>query len=132
MKGTEKRALLLFLDKKQKLSLKKDTKTGAENIMIVDLIRNDLGRISCFGSVRVKELFKIKTYPTLHQMISTVRGNLKIDSFYEIIKTLFLCGSVTEAPKIRTMEIIRELEKEPRNVYTDTTGFIAPYRRLSF
>ncbi|MFN4196971.1 MAG: chorismate-binding protein, partial [Caldimicrobium sp.] len=84
------------------------------------------GRICEKGTVWCKELFKINTYPTLHQMISTVCGNLKNQSLFEIFKALFPCGSVTGAPKIRTMEIIRELEKEPRNVYTGAIGFITP------
>ena len=126
MKGTAKRAPFKTPDEKIKRSLKEDLKTQAENIMIVDLIRNDLGRVCHSGSVWVKELFKIKTYPTLHQMISTVEGNLRKTSLYEIFKALFPCGSVTGAPKIRTMEIIRELEREPRNVYTGALGFISP------
>ncbi|MEZ0343416.1 MAG: aminodeoxychorismate synthase component I [Caldimicrobium sp.] len=126
MKGTEKRAPLLSLDKKTKNLLKKDVKTQAENIMIVDLIRNDLGRVCLTGSVWVSELFKIKTYPTLHQMISTIKGTLKKNKLFEIFKALFPCGSITGAPKIRTMEIIRELEREPRNVYTGAMGFITP------
>ncbi len=127
MKGTERRAPLLNLDNSLKASFRRDIKTRAENIMIVDLIRNDLGRISLPGSVWVTELFKIKTYPTLHQMISTIRGTLERNTtLFEIFKALFPCGSVTGAPKIRTMEIIRELEKEPRNVYTGAIGFITP------
>ncbi|MFN3505018.1 MAG: aminodeoxychorismate synthase component I [Caldimicrobium sp.] len=126
MKGTLKRGTLLLDDWEQKTILKKDQKTQAENIMIVDLIRNDLGRICEKGTVWCKELFKINTYPTLHQMISTVSGKLKTQSLFEIFKALFPCGSVTGAPKIRTMEIIGELEKEPRNVYTGAIGFITP------
>jgi len=73
--------------------------------MIADLIRNDLGRICKKGSVYVSELFKIETYPTLHQMISTITGTLENKNFYETFKALFPCGSITGAPKIRAMEI---------------------------
>jgi len=126
MKGTLKRAPLLHQDELQKESLREDPKSRAENIMIVDLIRNDLGRIAIPGSVWVKELFQIKTYPTLHQMISLIEGTIKEASLFDILKALFPCGSVTGAPKIRTMEIIRELEKEPRNVYTGAVGYLTP------
>lgn len=126
MKGTLKRAPLLHQDELQKESLRVDLKSRAENIMIVDLIRNDLGRIAIPGSVWVKELFQIKTYPTLHQMISLIEGTIKEASLFDILKALFPCGSVTGAPKIRTMEIIRELEKEPRNVYTGAVGYLTP------
>ena len=124
MKGTFKRGISWKEDLKLKRYLKNDIKNQAENIMIVDLIRNDLGRVCQEGSVYVSELFKIETYPTLHQMISTVKGTLKTKNLYKIIKALFPCGSITGAPKIRAMEIIRELEKEPREVYTGAIGFI--------
>ncbi|MCS7199197.1 MAG: aminodeoxychorismate synthase component I [Caldimicrobium sp.] len=126
MKGTLSRAPLEDRDRIQKRLLKKSPKVKAENLMIVDLIRNDLGKISTPGSVWVKKFLQIKTYPTLHQMISTVQGNLKEFSFYKIFQALFPCGSVTGAPKIRTMEIIRELEKEPRGVYTGAIGYLTP------
>lgn len=126
MKGTLRRGFLYAEDKRVREDLKKNEKTTAENIMIVDLIRNDLGRICQKGTVYVRELFKIKTYPTLHQMISTIEGRLEEVNFFEILRSLFPCGSVTGAPKIRTMEIIRELEPEPRNIYTGAIGYILP------
>ncbi len=126
MKGTIKRGDTLAEDLRNKKFLRRDLKNQAENVMIVDLIRNDLGRICKPGSVYVSEYFKIKTYPTLHQMISTVEGVLDSESLLEIFKALFPCGSVTGAPKIRTMEIIHELEKEERRVYTGAVGFITP------
>ncbi len=126
MKGTSKRGVFLKEDKKLSRMLKNDVKNRAENIMIVDLLRNDLGRLCQEGSVYVSELFKVETYPTVHQMISTIRGTLTTDSLYEIFKALFPCGSITGAPKIRAMEIIKELEKEPRGVYTGAVGFIKP------
>lgn len=127
MKGTAKRGGAIYEDLEIKRWLRKDPKTQAENLMIVDLIRNDLGRVCEEGSVIVDKLFKIKTYPTLHQLISTVKGRLKEGkSLFEIFKALFPCGSVTGAPKIRAMEIISELEKEPRKVYTGAIGYINP------
>lgn len=132
MKGTIKRGNTFSEDFKNKSSLKKDLKSQAENVMIVDLIRNDLGRVCKLGSVYVSEYFKIKTYPTLHQMISTVKGILDTENFFEILKALFPCGSVTGAPKIRTMEIIHELEKEERRVYTGAIGFITPEGNFLF
>lgn len=126
MKGTIKRAFTLEEDILTRKSLKRDIKSQAENLMIVDLIRNDLGRVSVPGSVWVKKLFQVKTYPTLHQMISTVEGRLEEFSLKRIFHALFPCGSVTGAPKIRTMEIIRELETEPRGIYTGALGFITP------
>ncbi|WP_051920839.1 aminodeoxychorismate synthase component I [Thermodesulfobacterium hydrogeniphilum] len=132
MKGTVSRANLWKEDLKIRNFLRKDVKNQAENIMITDLIRNDLGRICEKGSVYVSELFKVETYPTLHQMISSVEGTLNTEDFYEIIKALFPCGSVTGAPKIRAMEIISELEKEAREVYTGAVGFITPEKDFLF
>ena len=132
MKGTISRGYILTDDKRKKQILKNNEKDRAENIMIVDLIRNDMGRICKFGSVYVSELFKIKTYPTLHQMISTIKGDLRTHNLYEIFKALFPCGSVTGAPKIRTMEIIHELEKEERHVYTGAIGFVTPKKEFLF
>lgn len=127
MKGTARRGGTIYEDFEIKRWLRRDSKTWAENLMIVDLIRNDLGKICEEGSVTVDKLFKIKTYPTLHQVISTVKGRLKEGkSLFEIFKALFPCGSVTGAPKIRAMEIISELEREPRKVYTGAIGYINP------
>ena len=107
--------------------LSHDPKNTSENVMIVDLLRNDLGRICTPGTVRVQELFKVEEYETLWQMTSTVTGKLKADlNYYDIIKSLFPCGSVTGAPKIQSMKIIRSLEKEPRNIYTGAIGYFAP------
>jgi para-aminobenzoate synthetase/4-amino-4-deoxychorismate lyase len=102
-------------------------KNRSEHIMIVDLLRNDLGRICRSGSVHVEDLFSVERYRTLLQMTSTVSGNLRPNlSFYEIFRALFPSGSITGAPKIRTMQIIRELERNPRGVYTGAIGHIAP------
>ncbi len=127
MKGTAKRAIDYFRDRKIKERFRRGLKNRAENLMILDLLRNDLGRVCEAGSVRVEEYLKIKTYPTLHQMVSTVGGKLKEGiKLFSIVESLFPCGSVTGAPKIRTMEIIRELENEPRGVYTGAFGIIFP------
>ena len=132
MKGTLKRRPLLQEDARHRELLKQDEKSRAENAMIVDLLRNDLGKICTPGGVRVKQVFQIKTYPTVHQMISTVVGVLKTPRLSEIFQALFPSGSVTGAPKIRTMEILRELEKEPRNVYTGAMGFLTPQGDFTF
>ena len=95
--------------------------------MIVDLIRNDLGRIAETGSVAVKALFEVETYPTLHTMVSTVTARKRADAgMADILRALFPCGSVTGAPKIRAMEILRELENSPRGAYCGAVGYFAP------
>ncbi len=93
--------------------------------MIVDMIRNDLGRIARWGSVHVPDLFRIERYPTLWQMTSTVTAESDC-SFRQVIQSLFPCASITGAPKVRTMEIIAELESTPRKVYTGSIGYITP------
>ncbi len=133
MKGTAKRGRnekedVFILD-----FLKHDPKTLSENVMIVDLIRNDFGRICETGSVTVKNLFEIQTFKTIHQMISTITGKLKKNiSLTEVLYGLFPCGSITGAPKIRTMEIINELEAEPRGIYTGAIGYIYPNNDFYF
>ncbi|RUM93307.1 MAG: aminodeoxychorismate synthase component I [Thermodesulfatator sp.] len=127
MKGTVRRGrdagedILLFK------FLSQDEKNRAENVMIVDLIRNDLGRICTKGTVRVPDLFKVEPYETLFQMISRVEGKVSRSFTWEdCFRALFPCGSITGAPKIRTMEIISELEDSPRGIYTGAIGFITP------
>ncbi|MBE9552496.1 MAG: chorismate-binding protein, partial [Proteobacteria bacterium] len=113
--------------------LRADEKSRAENLMITDLLRNDLSRIALIGSVRVPDLFTVETYPTVHQMTSTVEARLRPGvSFREIVQGLFPCGSVTGAPKIRAMEIIRELETRSRGAYTGSVGMVAPNGDLRF
>ncbi len=127
MKGTMPRGLDLAEDDAQAERLKADEKNRSEHVMIVDLLRNDLGRICRSGSVQVEELFTVERYRTLLQMTSTVSGELRANlSFYEIFRALFPSGSITGAPKLRTMQIIRELERHPRGVYTGAIGHIAP------
>lgn len=125
VKGTLKRDVNVLSDYLQKQKLNMDKKNRAENLMIVDLLRNDIGKICIPGKVKTKKMFEIETYESLHQMVSTITGKLKPDiKFSGIIKSLFPCGSITGAPKIRTMEIIKTLEKEKRGVYTGAIGLI--------
>lgn len=133
MKGTAKRGRNEKEDEFILDFLKDDPKTLSENVMIVDLIRNDFGRICETGSVTVKNLFEIQTFKTIHQMISTIQGKLKPDiPFSELLYGLFPCGSITGAPKVRTMEIINELEVEPRGVYTGAIGYLLPNNDFHF
>ena len=107
--------------------LQSDPKNRAENLMIVDLLRNDIGRVAEIGSVQVPGLFEVEAYETLFQMVSVVRGRLTAGlSLLERFRALFPCGSVTGAPKIRAMEIIAELEGRPREAYCGAIGFVAP------
>lgn len=111
--------------------LRDSEKERAENVMVVDMIRNDLGRIAEFGSVRVPELFTLERYPTLWQMTSSVTAQTSA-SFTELISALFPCASVTGPPKSSTMRLIAELETTPRRIYTGSIGYFAPDRRASF
>jgi para-aminobenzoate synthetase / 4-amino-4-deoxychorismate lyase len=133
MKGTMPRGLDLAEDDAQAARLHADEKNRSEHVMIVDLLRNDIGRICRAGSVHVEDLFSVERYRTLFQMTSTVSGVLRSGlSYYDIFRALFPSGSITGAPKIRTMQIIRELERQPRGVYTGAIGHIAPTRDATF
>jgi len=124
MKGTFVRGVNLSQDRVNEKKLTTDKKIMAENLMIVDLLRNDLGRVA--KKVWVPKLFSAEKYKTLYQMTSTVSARLKDNTgIRQIFSSLFPSGSVTGAPKIRTMEIIKELEKEPRNIYTGAIGYIS-------
>ena len=127
MKGTVKRGRWLEEDRELAQWLAASVKDRAENVMIVDLLRNDLGKVAVPGSVRVSSLFDLERFETVWQMTSTVEATL-IDgtSLIDLMTALFPCGSVTGAPKIRTMQIIRELERFPRGAYTGTIGFLKP------
>lgn len=107
-------------------ALRDSLKDRAENLMIVDLLRNDLGRIADNGSVRVDRLFEIEDYPTVRQMVSEISASVGGRRFAEILPALFPCGSITGAPKIRAMQIIGELEAAPRGIYTGAFGWLAP------
>lgn len=133
MKGTAAREPAPADDEASRNWLTVDEKSRAENLMIVDLLRNDLGRIAETGSVNVAELFSIETYPTLHQMTSTITARLRAEvAASQLIRNLFPCGSVTGAPKVRAIEIIRELEDLPRGVYTGAIGALSPNGDANF
>jgi para-aminobenzoate synthetase/4-amino-4-deoxychorismate lyase len=133
MKGTMPRGLDADEDALAALALQHDEKNRAEHVMIVDLLRNDLGRIALPGSVHVDTLFAVERYQTLHQMTSSISATLPPHlPFYDLFRALFPCGSITGAPKIRTMQIIRELESQPRGLYTGAIGHIAPNRSATF
>jgi para-aminobenzoate synthetase/4-amino-4-deoxychorismate lyase len=131
MKGTAGRGRSSAEDWKNSRSLYHSEKNRAENVMIVDMIRNDLGRVARYGSVKVPRLFDIEKYPTVLQMTSTVEARTA-SSLPEIMKALFPCASITGAPKAKTMEIIAAVETTPRNIYTGTIGCYGPGRRALF
>ncbi len=131
MKGTAARGLTLAADEAQAEWLHNSEKNRAENVMIVDMIRNDLGRVAETGSVRVPRLFEVERYPTVWQMTSTVTAASRAP-FREIMAALFPCASITGAPKVRTMEIITGLETAPRRTYTGSIGFLTPQMRAQF
>ncbi len=122
MKGTATRDAN---DAAQIAALQSDPKQRAENLMIVDLLRNDLSRVAVPGSVAVPQLFAVETYPTVHQMTSTVTAQLLPGvGAVDLIKAIFPCGSITGAPKIRAMEVVAEVEARPRGAYTGSIGRI--------
>ncbi len=131
MKGTAKRGRTTLEDRGQVEWLYTSVKNRAENVMIVDMIRNDLGRIAEIGSVQVPELFTIEKYPTLFQMTSTVQAKTSA-SMDKIFTALFPSASITGAPKVSTMKIITELETTPRKIYTGSIGYISPNRKAQF
>ncbi len=127
MKGTRPRGRTTAEDRVYAEQLQSSPKERAENLMIVDLLRNDMGRIAEFGSVQVPQLFEVERYETVLQMTSTVIARpLPQAGFVEILQALFPSGSITGAPKIRTMEIIHALEDSPRQIYTGAIGFLSP------
>jgi len=145
MKGTMSRALTAEADRAVAEALKNSAKDRAENIMIVDMIRNDIGRVAEAGSVETLSRFDVEKYPTVWQMTSTVVGKINVDAVSSLrflcigkrgedtastlgrlFTALFPCASITGAPKAKTMEIIQRLEKSPRGIYTGALGFIAP------
>ena len=133
MKGTAPRRERPEEDLAEKAGLAVCEKNRAENLMIVDLLRNDLGRVCMTGSVQASGLFETQTYPTLHQMVSTVRGELRAETrLRDLFRALFPSGSVTGAPKVRAMRLIRELERSQRGVYTGAVGFMLPEGRMAF
>ncbi len=133
MKGTMPRGATRQEDEANRLFLMQDPKNQAENRMIVDLLRNDISLISRVGSLDVPELFRVESYATVHQMVSRVRARLKDrTTLRALFAALFPCGSITGAPKISAMEILRRLESGPRDVYCGALGWIAPGGRMRF
>ena len=127
MKGTALRGPTGTSDEAERQALQGDAKNRAENLMIVDMLRNDLGRIAEMGSVAVTDLYSVESFRSLHQMTSGIEARLRPGTgLAEIFRALFPSGSVTGAPKIRAMEIISEIENEPRGVYTGAIGCISP------
>ncbi|WP_051011697.1 aminodeoxychorismate synthase component I [Nitratireductor pacificus] len=133
MKGTAPRGATPAEDAALKEFLRNDPKNQAENRMIVDLLRNDISRLCVVGTLDVPQLFHVETYPTVHQMVSRVRARLSgSPGLRDIFSALFPCGSVTGAPKIRAMEILRDLEDAPREAYCGAIGWAAPDGRMRF
>ncbi len=133
MKGTAPRGLDAEDDARQREWLARDEKNHAEHVMIVDLLRNDLGRICAPGSIRADDLFRVEPYPTLFHMTSSVSGKLRYEvRLTDVMSAIFPSGSVTGAPKRRTIEIIRDLEDSPRGVYTGAIGVMQPTGDMCF
>ncbi|MDQ3389270.1 MAG: aminodeoxychorismate synthase component I [Gemmatimonadota bacterium] len=127
MKGTRPRGRWTAEDDALADELLTSPKERAENLMIVDLLRSDAGRVSCFGSVTVPRLFEVERYRTVHQLTSTVRSRTAPGTtLTDVFRALFPSGSVTGAPKVRTMGVIREMEETPRGIYTGAIGFVSP------
>ncbi len=133
MKGTQPRNADPAEDARRRAFLSADEKNRAENLMIVDLLRNDISRVCQPGSVKVPDLFTVETYETLHQMTSRITGTLTPGaSLTDIFQALFPCGSITGAPKLRAMQILAALEPAPREIYCGTIGWAAPDGQAEF
>ena len=127
MKGTAPRGSTAAADRAAAAALRASAKEQAENLMIVDLLRNDLGRVARPGTVAVPALFSLERYPTVWQLTSEVTARTRADvGLVDVLRALFPCGSVTGAPKARTMRLIRDLEPTPRGVYCGAIGLVAP------
>jgi para-aminobenzoate synthetase component 1 len=126
IKGTAARGITEEQDRSNIDLLMTDPKEHSENVIIVDLVRNDLSKIAARGSVKVDELCKVYSFPTVHQLISTVSCEPNTESFYDIIRALFPMGSMTGAPKKRALEIIDEMEDFNRGLYSGSIGYIDP------
>lgn len=133
MKGTAPRGDTAAQDDAIRDALHTSEKNRAENLMIVDLLRNDMSRISQIGSVTVPELFAIERFETLHQMTSCITSQIsKGTTLKDLFAALFPCGSITGAPKVRAMQIIHEIEAQPREAYCGSIGWIAPNGSMEF
>ncbi len=127
MKGTMPRGLTVEDDQANEQALRFSSKDRAENVMIVDLLRNDIARVAKKGTVQVKHPFAIERYQTVFQMTTMVTGEISDDTTYQdLLRALFPCGSITGAPKINTMRIIHELEATPRHIYCGSVGLLHP------
>ena len=133
IKGTSKRSENIVEDEQLKLLLRENEKERSENVMIVDLVRNDLSRIAKRGTVNVDELFGVYSFKQVHQLISTISCELKEDvAFSEIIKCMFPMGSMTGAPKISAMKLIEQYESTKRGLYSGAVGYIDPNGDFDF
>ncbi len=133
MKGTRRRGRCPEEDRSMFDDLRTSPKDRAENVMIVDMLRSDLGRVSETGSVQTPKLWEVERYETVLQMTSTVHSRLRKGAgVSDVLRSAFPCGSVTGAPKVRTMEIISELEDSPRGVYTGSIGYVSPGPEAQF
>jgi len=132
MKGTWARGYWPAQDDARGEALRGSAKNRAENVMIVDMVRNDLGRVAVTGTVRATSMYDVERYPLQWQMTSTVEAGLRDSSLDRLFEAMFPCGSITGAPKHRSMEIIRELETTPRGIYTGAIGYRSPNGRSHF
>jgi len=132
MKGTAARGYWADDDIARAETLRASAKNRAENVMIVDMVRNDLGRIASTGSVRLVSLYDVERYPLQWQMTSTVEGHVPQPSLARLFGAMFPCGSITGAPKVSSMGIIRDLEATPRGIYTGAIGYASPRGRAHF
>jgi para-aminobenzoate synthetase component 1 len=133
IKGTIKRGQNKVEDEQLKQELRQDLKEQTENVMIVDLVRNDLSRTAAKGSVKVEELFGVYTFPQVHQLISTIKSTLSDKfSMFDVIDTTFPMGSMTGAPKISAMQLTENLEKSRRELYSGSVGYISPKGDFDF
>ena len=131
MKGTAPRGRTTAEDRKIARWLRSDPKNRSENVMIVDLLRNDLGRLCTFGSVQVTSLFAVERHQTLWQLTSTISGQLRPEAGHEdILRALFPCGSITGAPKVHAMQLLAQIEPEPRGIYTGGIGYFSAERSV--
>ncbi|MDJ1168694.1 aminodeoxychorismate synthase component I [Roseofilum sp. BLCC_M154] len=131
MKGTAPRGKTLAEDRQLAQWLHHSPKNRAENVMIVDMVRNDIGRVATIGTVQVPRLFEVERYATVWQMTSTVTAQTR-SPLSQILANIFPCASITGAPKARTMEIVTELERSPRRIYTGAIGYLRPGRKAKF
>lgn len=133
MKGTQPRSADPAEDTRRRFFLQSDAKNRAENLMIVDLLRNDISRVSVPGTVSVPELFAVESFETVHQMTSLITAQMQPDTgLSDIFTALFPCGSITGAPKLRAMQILADLEQAPREIYCGSLGWAAPDGRAEF